>query len=151
MCQCHQLSVCSLRIHFTQEGHVTAKESQVRPFIFIISQNKLNDIICCHLSGRNDAAMLTVASRCLYLLVKGGIDSVFTSVCPCLPVLGMGNVLCVCFWQPSQMAARSSSPSSMFTQTRANASRRFQTISLGAPLYKHLSRSDLLLRLFLSC
>lgn len=45
------------------------------------------------------------------------------SVCPCLPAVGMGNVLCVCFWQPSQMAACSNSPSSMLTETRANASR----------------------------
>lgn len=56
----------------TQEGHVMAKESQVRPLIFILLENKLNDIICRHLSGSDDATMLTVASRCLYLLVKGG-------------------------------------------------------------------------------
>lgn len=127
-----------------------AKESQVRPLIFIILENKLNDIICCHLSGRNDAAMQTVASRGLYLLVKGDWQRVYERL-SLFTCTRDGECIVRLFLAAFTDGGVQQLAKFNVHRDMRKCISRFKTISLGAPLYKHLSRSDLLLRLFLSC
>lgn len=59
------------------EGHVMSKKSQIHLLIFIILEKKQNEVVCFHLSGSNDAMMLTVASCCVYSLVKWDCQCVY--------------------------------------------------------------------------
>lgn len=124
----------------TQEGRVMAKESQIQLSIFIISKHKLNDIICFNLSGSNDA---TVASCCVYLLVKGEWQYVFEHL-SLFTCSRDGECIVRLF-----LAAFTDGGVQQLAKFNVNRETRkciscFKTISL----YKHLSCSDLLLRLF---
>lgn len=119
-----------------------AKESQIHLLIVIISKHKLNDIICFNLSGSNDA---TVASCCVYLLVKGDWQYVFEHL-SLFTCSRDGECIVRLF-----LAAFTDGGVQQLAKFNVNRDTRkciscFKTI----PLYKHLSCSDLLLRLFFS-
>lgn len=133
----------------TQEGHVIAKKNQIHVLIFIISETKLNDIICFNLSGRNDAVMLTGASCCVYLLVKRDCQCVYEHL-SLFTCSRDGECIVRLFLAAFTDGGVQQLAKFNVNQVTRKCISRFKAIWLRAALYKHLSCSDLLLRLFFS-
>lgn len=95
MCQCHQQDVKIVPVTYPlkQGGHVIAKESQIHLLVFILWENKLNEVVCFYLNGSNDQPCWQW--RPVVCTCKGGLTVCFwESVLFCLQ---SGGGMCCAF------------------------------------------------------